>query len=87
MDHHATPVESGLFTSGSRVFWSLFLCLVIYACTKGYGGVVNWFLTLKLWKPLTRLSYAIYLIHMPIMLMNVAYTRRPVYFSSRTIVS
>ena len=87
MAHKATPVESGIYTPVSRVLWSLFLCLVIYGCVKGYGGPVNWFLSLSFWQPLARLTYAIYLLHMPVMLLNVAGAQRPIIFSGRTIVS
>lgn len=87
MDHEATSTESGLYTSFSRVGWSVFLCLVIYACVKGYGGPVNWFLSLAMWQPFARLTYAIYLVHMPIMLMVAAGTHRSLYFSGQNIVS
>lgn len=87
MDHKAEAIESAIYTPSSRIVWSLILCLVIYACVKGYGGPVNWFLSLKLWQPLSRLTYAIYLVHMPIMLMNSASTHRPLYFSTQNIVS
>lgn len=86
IDHKATSMESGIYTSVSRVLWGLFLCLLIYACVKGYGGPVNWFLSLSLWQPLARLTYAIYLLHMPIMLMTAASTKRPLIFSGQTIV-
>lgn len=87
IDHVATPMESGIYTPISRLAWSIFLCLVIYACTKGYGGPVNWFLSLAIWQPLARLTYAVYLVHMPIMLMTVSSTHRPLYFSGRNVVS
>lgn len=86
-DHKGDPVESGIYTPFSRLGWSVFLCLLIYACVKGYGGPVNWFLSLPQWQPLARLTYAIYLVHMPVMLLTVASTRRPAIFSGRLIVS
>lgn len=86
MTHKSTPVESGIYTPLTRVGWAIFLCLVVYACIQGYGGPVNVFLSLSIWKPLARLTYAIYLVHMPIMLWTAASARRPVYFSSRLTV-
>lgn len=86
-EHEATPIESGIFTPLSRVAWSIFLCLVIDACVKGYGGPVNWFLSLSIWRPLARLTYAMYLVHMPIMLATVASSHRPIYFTERNVVS
>lgn len=87
MKHEATPIESGIYTSLSRAAWSIFLCMVIYACVKGYGGPVNWFLSLAFWQPFARLTYAIYLVHMPIMVILSASVRRPLYFSGKNIVS
>lgn len=87
MGHKGTPLESAVFTPLSRIGWTFFLCLLVYACLKGYGGPVNWFLSLPQWQPFARLSYAIYLLHMPIMLMEAASLHRPAFFSGRNIVS
>lgn len=86
MAHKATPLESAIYTPISRVLWSIILSSVIYGCIKGYGGPVNWFLSLPHWQPLARLTYSVYLIHMPIMLMTLANTHRPLYYSERNIV-
>lgn len=87
MTHTGSPLESAIFTPFSRIGWTSFLCMLVYACLMGYGGPVNWFLSLPQWKPFARLSYAIYLIHMPIMMMEAASLHRPQYFSARTTVS
>lgn len=62
-----TSLEYALYASLSRVGWALALSYIIYACVHGYGGPVNWFLSLSLWQPLSRLSYAIYIIHYPVL--------------------
>lgn len=87
MTREATSLESAIYTPLSRIGWTVYLCLIIYACLKGYGGPVNWFLSLPQWQPFSRLSYAIYLIHMPIMMMEAASLHRPAFFSARSIVS
>lgn len=84
--HEASSIESGLYTGFSRLIWSIIILMVIYACITGHGGPVNSFLSLPLWRPLARLTYAIYLVHMPVMMLNTASTRRPVFFSFRNIV-
>lgn len=63
LDSTATSLENGLYISLSRVAWALALSYIIFACAHGYGGPVNWFLSLSLWQPLSRLSYSIYLLH------------------------
>ncbi|XP_061727277.1 O-acyltransferase like protein-like isoform X2 [Cydia pomonella] len=44
-----------------RSCWALALGWLIFACTQGYGGPVNWFLSLGLWRYVARVSYAMYL--------------------------
>ncbi|XP_063391778.1 O-acyltransferase like protein-like [Cydia fagiglandana] len=45
----------------ARSCWALALGWLIFACTQGYGGPVDWFLSLRLWRFVARVSYAMYL--------------------------
>ncbi|XP_073966951.1 uncharacterized protein [Choristoneura fumiferana] len=58
-NHFADSMNNSFRRSG----WSLALCWMILACVHGYGGPVNWFLSLRLWKFVARISYAMYLYH------------------------
>ncbi|XP_026315725.1 O-acyltransferase like protein-like [Hyposmocoma kahamanoa] len=49
-----------------RPVWALGVGWLVLACAEGYGGPINWFLSLRIWKLPSRLSYAIYLFHFPI---------------------
>lgn len=60
-----TPVHYGLYDALSRVFWSIALCYIIFACYHNLGGPINRFLSHQLWLPLSRLSYPLCLIHYP----------------------
>ncbi|CAG4952659.1 unnamed protein product [Colias eurytheme] len=66
------PYEFTLFeailNSIMRALWATSLCWLILACVHGYGGPINWFLSLPLWKLPARLSYAVYLVHLEILL-------------------
>ncbi|XP_037083865.1 nose resistant to fluoxetine protein 6-like [Pollicipes pollicipes] len=46
-----------------RLAWGLAVSWVIFACVTGYGGVINTFLSHPGFVPLSRLTYAGYLIH------------------------
>jgi peptidoglycan/LPS O-acetylase OafA/YrhL len=46
-----------------RNAWSLSVAWMIYACQNGSGGIVRWFLSLRLWQPLGRMGLSIYLTH------------------------
>ncbi|CAD0199989.1 unnamed protein product [Chrysodeixis includens] len=65
---HATRFNSNqtianLYNSFIRPLWALFIGSLVYMCNHGYGGPINWFLCLSMWKIHSRLSFAIYLIH------------------------
>ena len=49
-----------------RAAWGLALGWVIFACSRGYGGWINDFLSWGAFVPLSRLSYIIYLTHLTV---------------------
>ena len=63
-----------LYQSTARIVWSLGLAYIIYSCTTSNGGIVNKFLSLHIFAPLSRLSYSAYLIHM-IVIMQFYFTQ------------
>lgn len=85
-ENHSTNLEMALYASLSRVAWALALSYIIFACVHGYGGPVNWFLTLSLWQPLSRLSYSIYIIHFPVIVVVMASAKTSFYMSEFSAV-
>lgn len=81
LDSTATSIQYGLYDGLSRVCWSIALCYVIFACAHNAGGPVNRFLSHPLWQPLSRLSYSIYLVHIPLIIAMTATMKIPFYFS------
>ncbi|XP_073966954.1 O-acyltransferase like protein-like [Choristoneura fumiferana] len=80
-NHFADSMNNSFRRSG----WSLALCWMILACVHGYGGPVNWFLSLRLWKFVARISYAMYLYHYLIQKINTTAAFTPVYFNMETL--
>ncbi|XP_046600072.1 nose resistant to fluoxetine protein 6-like [Neodiprion lecontei] len=78
-------VLEAVFALTLRPCWSIAMAWVIYACTHGYGGFVNRFLSLPLFLPLSRLSYSTYLLHFLIQSGRNAVARTPVAFSNSLI--
>ncbi|XP_050346925.1 O-acyltransferase like protein-like [Nymphalis io] len=74
-------VGDSLFNSFMRIIWSIGLCWIIFACVKGYGGPINWLLSLSLWKLPARISFAMYLYHYPIAFVIAGMQVTPIYFS------
>lgn len=81
------PFYHGLCTAYNRIVWSASLSFVIFECHKGSGGLVNCVLSLSLWKPLSSLSYGIFIIHMPVAHVVMYSIREPIYLSNFVIVS
>ncbi|XP_061380661.1 uncharacterized protein LOC116768464 [Danaus plexippus] len=74
-------VGDSLFNSFMRAIWSIGLSWLIFACVKGYGGPINWLLTLPIWKLPARISFAMYLYHYPLMFMIAGMQLQPTYFT------
>lgn len=86
-DSRPSRLDTGLYDSLSRVAWAVALCYIIFACVNNYGGPVNRFLSHPLWQPISRLCYAIYLIHFPVVMLFHATLKHPSYLSGITAVS
>lgn len=49
-----------------QIMWSLSIGYMVFACHRGYGGQVKYFLSHPLWQPFSKLSYAVYIVHFPL---------------------
>ncbi|XP_063709290.1 nose resistant to fluoxetine protein 6-like [Culicoides brevitarsis] len=64
-----------------RWMWAFSVAWIIYACCTGNGGVINWILSVSLWRPFAKLSYGILLLHYPVAILMRAGMRTPVYWT------
>lgn len=86
-EHHIdSPFWDAAYTSLSRILWPASLGWLIFACVHGYGGPINWLLSLAGWQPLARISYAIYIVHLPVQIVLTGSIRTPGYFSDWSAV-
>ena len=60
--------ENIIYSAFHRFAWSCGVGWVIYACHNKAGGLVNTFLSWKVWIPLSRLTYGCYLLHIIVIL-------------------
>ena len=81
----AKPLQFALCETFGRILWSICVCYLIFACAHDSGGPMNTFLSLPMWQPISRLSYAIYLIHVPIIKTILYSTETPLYFDGFTV--
>lgn len=72
---------NAVFIAASRLGWSLSLSWIVFACHCGAGGLVNSFLSLELWKPLSRIGLSIYLTHFLAILAIFGTQKQPAYYN------
>ncbi|KAM7303842.1 nose resistant to fluoxetine protein 6 [Ixodes scapularis] len=61
-----SPWVSAAYAGTHRLVWGLCLAWVVVACVSGRGGIVNAILSTRLLVPISRLSYSIYVLHVPL---------------------
>ncbi len=76
-NHFPSTAENVLYITFSRLAWSLGVALIVIICHYGYGGLINWFLSLSFWIPLSRLSYNAYLLHPFLLMVIFGSARKP----------
>lgn len=86
IDSKNSPFEYGLYDGVSRVAWAIAICYTIFACVHDAGGPVNWFLSLAFWQPLARVSYAIFLVHLPVMTFTMGGTKTSLYMDETSTI-
>lgn len=70
-----------------RILWSVFLAWVTLACATGRGGFVASSLSWRALRPLSRLAFGMYIVHMPFMQFTLHISRERMFFSHFFIVS
>ena len=84
--HIPSTAENVLYITFSRLSWSVGLALVIIICHYGYGGLVNQFLSMSFWIPLSRISYNAYLLHPFILIVIFGSERKPTNYQDYNLV-
>ncbi|XP_072948844.1 nose resistant to fluoxetine protein 6-like [Epargyreus clarus] len=79
---HTGQTFDNFLNAYMRAIWASAVGWLIFACVHGYGGPINWFLSLQVWKLPSRLSYAVYLIHLPIIILANGTWVKTHYFSN-----
>ncbi|KAH6934660.1 hypothetical protein HPB50_026721 [Hyalomma asiaticum] len=64
-----------------RMLWAVSLSWITLACSSGRGGFVGKFLSWNAFVPLSKLSYGVYLIHLPFIELLLHASRERVYWS------
>ncbi|OXU24332.1 hypothetical protein TSAR_009169 [Trichomalopsis sarcophagae] len=74
-------IWESFFLAVSRPIWAVGLSWIIYASLNNYAGPISTVLSWKLFQPLSRISYCVYLVHYVVQLTEQSAQRTPNYFS------
>ena len=83
--HVPSKAENIIYIMFSRSVWSIGLALLVFVCHYGYGGIVNKFLSMKFWIPLSRISYNAYLLHPLVLSVIFGSVRKPIYYEDYSL--
>lgn len=70
-----------------RLCWSIALMWIVFSCQFGYGGFVNWFLSLPIFQVWGRISYSMYLLHIVVQLNAILRKRSAIFFDDYTLMN
>lgn len=76
----------GLYNAFGRVVWSMALSYIIFACVHHCCAPINWFLSHPCWELLSKLSFSIYLVHMPVILSTMTFNDAPHFSELATLI-
>ena len=83
--HELNRTENVSYLMLDRFTWSVGVALMVFACHNGYGWIVNDFLSMKIWIPLSRLTYSAYLVHYIVLFAIIDSVREPHTYSDYTV--
>ena len=84
--HTWTPFESLVYNCFHKTLWSLALGWIVFSCHKGYGGILNDFLSWECWIPLAKLTFGAYLNHITVQVMVFYGISSPLYLTDFVMV-
>ena len=76
-DNDRPLIEHAFFYASKHVAWGVAVSWLIFACVNGYGGPINWLLSFPVWQPLARISYSMYILHIPLQIIIAGTLRTP----------
>nr|CAD7414571.1 unnamed protein product [Timema cristinae] len=79
-------LESSLYCAIFRAGWSVGVAWIIFACDAGYGGVTNKLLSWNIFLPLSRLTYCMYLVAVPLLNMRANSIKLEIYIQDSDII-
>ncbi|KAJ0171667.1 hypothetical protein K1T71_012430 [Dendrolimus kikuchii] len=76
-DNPYDPIEFSIISAINRPVWAIAVCIIIGICEYGNSLYIRNILSWRVFIPLSRLSYGMYLSHLAIISRNVSSSRSP----------
>jgi len=86
-DKEIPDVPRFLYAGFSRFAWATCVAWVIFSCVKGYGGPINAFLSWKIFIPLGRLGFCVFLVSLHLQMVLHLSFRQPITFENYSMVN
>lgn len=82
-----SPLISAVYVAIHRTIWTSLVAWLVFACATGRARLLASFLSHQAFVPLSRLSFSIYLVHMPLIMFRALNLRHTVEWTDLNIVS
>jgi peptidoglycan/LPS O-acetylase OafA/YrhL len=79
--------ETAFFVATERIMFAVSLSCVMLPCLLGFFPLLSEFLGSKIWAPLARMSYCVYLMHMIIIATTFLGMQSTFYWSSANLIT
>lgn len=81
-----SPVVSAVYVAIHRTIWSSLVAWLVFACSTGRAKLLASFLSNAIFLPISRLSYSIYLVHLPVIMFRAVNLRHTLEWSDQNIL-
>lgn len=82
-----SPLVSALYVAIHRIIWTSLVAWIVFAAATGRAKLLSNFLSHSIFIPLSRLSYSIYLVHLPVIMFRALNLRHTLEWTDSNIVS
>lgn len=82
-----SPLVSAFYVAIHRTIWTSLLAWIVFACATGRARLMSSFLSHSIFVPISRLSFSIYLVHLPVIMFRALNLRHTIEWTDSNIVS
>lgn len=81
-----SPLVSAFYVAIHRTIWTALVAWLVFACTTGRAKLLGQLLSQPIFVPISRLSYSIYLVHLPLIMFRSLNLRHTVEWTDQNIL-